>query len=95
MHASYFYPADVMSIILAFFVPQLWFIPLCYQAISSLAYSIFLFGADRSTMLILATQLNTLVVGYLLWKQFHLMGEIEKVQHHTPQAEATGFSDDG
>jgi Gpi18-like mannosyltransferase len=70
MHDRYFYPADVMSIILAFSAPQFWFIPICYQVISSLVYSIFLFEADRSTMLILATQLNTMVIVYLVWKQF-------------------------
>src|SRR5215213_587541 len=72
MHDRYFYPADVMSIIMAFFIPQLWFIPLCYQVISGLVYSIFLFETPRSLMLILATELNTIVIFYLLWKQFRL-----------------------
>ena len=53
MHDRYFYPADVMSILLAFSVPQFWFVPLCYQVISSLVYAIFLVEADRVTMLIL------------------------------------------
>ena len=75
MHDRYFYPADVTSIIVAFSAPQIWFIPVCYQVISSLVYSIFLFETDRSTMLILATQLNTLVIAYLLWKQVHLSQE--------------------
>lgn len=70
MHDRYFYPADVMSILLAFSMPQFWFVPLCYQVISSLVYAIFLVEADRVTMLILATQLNTIVLAYLLWKQF-------------------------
>jgi Gpi18-like mannosyltransferase len=73
MHDRYFYPADVFSIILAFFIPQFWFIPVCYQVISSLVYSIFLFDAPRSTMLILATELNTIVIAYLTWKQIHLL----------------------
>ena len=70
MHDRYFYPADVFSIVLAFSMPEFWFIPVCYQVISSLVYAIFLIEADRSSMLILATQLNTMVLAYLLWKQF-------------------------
>lgn len=72
MHDRYFYPADVLSILVGFSTPQLWFIPVCYQVISSLVYLIFLIEADRSSMLILATQLNTAVMAYLLWKQFRL-----------------------
>ena len=70
MHDRYFYPADVFSIVLAFSLPEFWFIPVCYQVVSSLVYAIFLIEADRATMLILATQLNTMVLAYLLWKQF-------------------------
>lgn len=72
MHDRYFYPADVLSILVGFSTPQFWFIPVCYQVISSLVYMIFLIEADRSSMLILATQLNTAVMAYLLWKQFRL-----------------------
>jgi hypothetical protein len=78
MHDRYFYPADVLSIVLAFAAPEFWFIPICYQVISSLVYSIFLFEAERSTMLILATQLNTVVIAYLLWKLFRLSEPHEK-----------------
>jgi len=79
MHDRYFYPADVMSIVLAFSAPQFWFIPIGYQVISGLAYSIFLFEADRPTMLILATQLNTTVLAYLLWKQFRILQDGDPV----------------
>jgi len=73
MHERYFYPADVFSIVLAFFMPQFWFIALCYQIISSLVYTIFLFDADRSAMLVLATELNTIMIAYLGWAQFRLL----------------------
>lgn len=89
MHDRYFYPADVFSMLLAFFVPQLWFIPLAYQVISSLVYSIFLFETHRSTMLILATQLNTIVLVYLLWKQGRLFRGRETPEVvHAPGTEA-------
>jgi Gpi18-like mannosyltransferase len=80
MHDRYFYPADVVSILLAFFTPQMWFVPVCYQIISSLVNSIFLFETDRSTMLILATQLNTIVIVYLLWKQFRFSRDVPNGQ---------------
>jgi len=48
MHDRYFYPADVLSIVLAFYSPALWFIPVLYQLISTSAISVFLFNANSS-----------------------------------------------
>ena len=76
MHDRYFYPADVFSIVAAFHWPRLWFLPVAYQVISGLAYSIFLFDAHRQVALVLATQLNTFVLAYLLWKQSKLTREL-------------------
>ena len=42
MHDRYFFPADLLSIALAFYVPRLWFVPLLFQLSSSLAYAFFL-----------------------------------------------------
>jgi len=72
MHDRYFYPADVFSILLAFFMPELWFVAVGYQAISLLAYSIFLFDQNPVPNLVLATILNTTMVIVLLWKQNRL-----------------------
>ncbi len=69
MHDRYFYPADAFSLLTAFYWPNLWFVAAAYQVISSLAYSIFLFDANRQIALVLATQLNTFILVYLLWKQ--------------------------
>jgi len=92
MQDRYFYPADVFSILLAFSAPQFWFIPICYQVISSLVYTIFLIKADRATMLILATQLNTIVLAYMLWKQTRFSKEIFGVQDPAPTTEVRGDS---
>jgi Gpi18-like mannosyltransferase len=88
MHDRYFYPADILSILLAFSAPQFWFVPICYQVISSLVYAIFLIEADRSTMLILATQLNTIVMVYLLWKQFGYSRNIVPMQDYSVTTES-------
>jgi Gpi18-like mannosyltransferase len=75
MHDRYFYPADVFSILLAFYLPALWFVAVACQVISLLAYSIFLFDAPRQVSLVLATQLNTYIIAYLLWKQSKMTAE--------------------
>ena len=48
MHDRYFYPADIFSLLAAFYMPGLWFLPILYQIISSLAYIVFLFNAPPS-----------------------------------------------
>jgi Gpi18-like mannosyltransferase len=67
MHDRYFYPADVLSIVLAFYWPALWFVPLLYQFASTSAITIFLFDSNPSFVVIgflfntfaLATALRT------------------------------------
>jgi Gpi18-like mannosyltransferase len=46
MHERYFYLADVTSLVLAFYRPRRWFVPLLVQAGSLLSYEEYLFGAD-------------------------------------------------
>ena len=68
MHDRYFYPADIFSLLAAFYMPELWFLPILYQIISSLAYIVFLFNAPPLSTQIAAV-LNTLTIGFLVWKQ--------------------------
>ncbi|MBV6395810.1 MAG: hypothetical protein HFACDABA_01392 [Anaerolineales bacterium] len=83
MHDRYFYPADVFSLLLMFYRPKFWFIAVAYQVISILAYSVFLFDAPRQVSLILALQLNTFVLAYLLWKQSRLVRDASGVPDPT------------
>lgn len=69
MHDRYFYPADVLSLVVAFFLPELWFLPLAYQLISGLSYIPFLWSVE-STPVFIAALINTIVVLFLLVKQF-------------------------
>ena len=73
MHDRYFYPADVLSLIMAFFNYNLWFIPLLYQIVSGLVYFNFLFAAP-DILIKIAAIINTLTVCYLLWKQYQRFG---------------------
>jgi Gpi18-like mannosyltransferase len=68
MHDRYFYPADVFSLLAAFYMPELWFVPILYQFVSMLAYTVFLFNAPPLATEIAAI-LNTLTVIFLVWKQ--------------------------
>jgi integral membrane protein (TIGR01906 family) len=61
MHDRYFYPADVLSILLAFFWPELWVIPLLSQLASLTAYAVFLFGTPQ-TWVVLAAFINTFAI---------------------------------
>jgi Gpi18-like mannosyltransferase len=68
MHDRYFYPADVFAIILAFYWPSLWFIPILSQISSSAAISIFLFNADPF-LTVFGFLLNTIALAIVLKKQ--------------------------
>lgn len=54
MHDRYFYPADILSIAIAFYQPRLWWLPLMFQISSLLAYSGYLWGASPLVILLAA-----------------------------------------
>jgi Gpi18-like mannosyltransferase len=71
MHDRYFYPADVFSLVLAFYWTELWFLPVAYQIISGLSYIPFLFGRLTGVIpLGLAATLNAASIILLLKTQF-------------------------
>ena len=43
MHDRYFFPADVIAIILAFYCPRYWYVPVVIGSVSVLAYMPYLF----------------------------------------------------
>ena len=71
MHDRYFYPADVLSIVLAFYWPGLWYIPILYQLASTGAISIFLFNGD-SSFVVYGFLLITIALAVLLKAQRHV-----------------------
>jgi hypothetical protein len=68
MHDRYFYPADVLSLLLAFYWPSLWFMPILLQLSSGGAISIFLFNADPA-FTIYGFLLNTIALAIALRTQ--------------------------
>jgi Gpi18-like mannosyltransferase len=75
MHERYFYPADVFSILLAFFLPELWFVAVGFQAVSLLTYGMVLFNQNPNPNILLATIFNTALVIILILKQNRLTKE--------------------
>lgn len=78
MHERYFYLADCISFLVAFYVPQGrgWLLALGYQLVSILTYSIFLISIVRPlghtfvrNLLITAVFVNTALISYLFWNQ--------------------------
>jgi hypothetical protein len=79
MHQRYFYPQDMLSLVIAFFLPELWFLPMLSQIISVIAYGPFLFntsfhipilGKNIDALLYVALPLEAILLTVVLWKQF-------------------------
>jgi Gpi18-like mannosyltransferase len=62
MHERYFYVADVLSIILVFYVPRLFFVPLSMITISFFSYQPTLFGVEPVPIGLLALGVFVLLV---------------------------------
>ncbi len=75
MHDRYFYPADVFSLVVAFFLPEFWLLPVAYQFVSLTSYLPYLFNIPADFILPFAVGINTAVVLFLLWKQWTLTHE--------------------
>jgi Gpi18-like mannosyltransferase len=74
MHERYFYPVDAFSFAAIIFVPEMWFVPILYQLISSLSYSVFILNASP-TLVIFAAIINTGATIYILRKQYRSLYE--------------------
>jgi Gpi18-like mannosyltransferase len=79
MHQRYFYPQDLLSLVIVFFEPELWFLPIISQVVSVLAYGPFLFnrnfqislfGAKYSALLYVALPLQAILLTVVLIGQF-------------------------
>jgi Gpi18-like mannosyltransferase len=72
MHERYFYLGDALTVVLAFYRPRLWFVPLMVQTASLGAYTPSLFGWYHAgpLMMVLATVMGAAVVvlGYTLFR---------------------------
>ncbi len=69
MHERYFYPADALSLIVAFFNPDLWIVPFAFQLSSGLASAVYLMGATIEPVMYGAI-INTVILIVLIIYQF-------------------------
>ena len=71
MHERYFFPADIIAIILAFYCPRYWYVPVVIGSVSFLAYIPFLLG--RAYILQPGLPVALLLLIAVLGRQFLLM----------------------
>ena len=69
MHERYFYPADALSLIVAFFNPDLWIVPFAFQLSSGLASAVYLKGKPPEPVMYGAI-INTIILIVLIVYQF-------------------------
>ena len=86
MHDRYFYLADTLSIVLAFMMPDVWFIALLFQLVSGLSYSIYLYSASPDN-LVLAAAINVLTLVVLLVRQSMINGRTGARHRHEVSTE--------
>lgn len=87
MHERYFYLADCLSFLVAFYFPQGWLLAIGYQLVSILTYSIFLLSSVHPlghdfvrNLLITAVLVNTAMLSYLFSNQSEwIQGDRSKV----------------
>jgi Gpi18-like mannosyltransferase len=77
MHERYFYLADVLTVVLAFYRPRLWFLPVLVQAASLLSYLPFLFWQEPHGPLAGLRVLATLMLAALLITGYALLSDLK------------------
>jgi len=80
MHERYFYPADVMSIVFAFYYPDLFFVPILIILCSLFAYLPFLFNLEIIPIPVLAFIL-LITIGLIVQRMFV---ELDYTHHASP-----------
>jgi len=69
MHERYFYPADALSLVAAFFNPELWIVPFAFQLSSGLASAVYLKGKSPEPVMY-GAMINTIILIVLIVFQF-------------------------
>jgi Gpi18-like mannosyltransferase len=80
MHERYFFLADVLTVVLAFYRPRLWFVPLIVQAASLLSYLPFLFWDTPHGPLVGLKILATMMLAALLITGYALLHDLRSSQ---------------
>ncbi|GAA0233647.1 hypothetical protein [Cryptosporangium japonicum] len=76
MHERYFYLADVLTLVLAFYVPRRWYLPLIVQAASFLSYLPFLLRGGPPGTYLDRKWLAALMLVALVLTTYHLLRDV-------------------
>ncbi len=85
MHDRYFFPADVLSILYGFYLPEYFFIPVLVNLTSFFAYQHFLFNMDTIPSGILAVVLFGVIVFVIHKTLLCLYPPVRKSANETPE----------
>ncbi|MEU7902034.1 hypothetical protein [Actinoplanes sp. NPDC049118] len=88
MHERYFFLADVMTVVLAFYRPRLWLVPVLVQAASLLSYLPFLFSEAPHGPFVPLPVLATMMLAALLISGHALLGDLRPRPAAPPPAPA-------
>jgi Gpi18-like mannosyltransferase len=94
MHERYFYLADVLSVVLAFYRPRLWFVPLIVQAASLLSYLPFLFVEAAHGPFVPLEVLATMMLGALVIVGYGLLRGLVDAQRGQGLLQLIGLDQD-
>lgn len=78
MHERYFFPADVLAIVYAFYFPRYFFVPLIVGLVSLFSYFPFLFGKTVIGLSLLAMLMGAMLLGVTIDTVRALYPSIEK-----------------
>ena len=94
MHERYFFLGDVLSLVVAFYRPRLWFVPVLVQVSSLLSYVPFLFGEAPHRAFVPEMLLSTLMGAALVTLWYTLARDIAAaVPTPAPAAEQPAVSE--
>jgi len=90
MHERYFYTSDAISLVVAFFIPALWFLPIMFQVSSYLVYSNYLFREIQNDTLRMqwGAILNFVALAIILLYQFYYLPKKKSAEELTPKIDS-------
>lgn len=75
MHERYFFPADIIAIVFAFYFPKFWYTPVVIGMASLLSYLPFLYGITPISLAWLAL-LPLALIAVLGWQLLRTLGHL-------------------
>ena len=94
MHDRYYFPADVIAIVLAFYLPKYWYTPVTIGMTSLLVYLRFLYGGDIDPPMWFAF-FPLGLIAVLGWQLLRILGHLSPSSADTPPPRRTSSATPG